>query len=74
METFQASIKYFRELKGYSQTSLAKAIGISRSAYNRLELGKTIPHPLTLKAICDIFCFDKLEAEWLKNLLPSKKM
>jgi transcriptional regulator with XRE-family HTH domain len=41
MEDFKHKLKRLRQLRNYSQDELAKKIGISRSAYNLIETGKT---------------------------------
>ena len=47
------AIQMRRMAKGYSQKELAKQAGISPLAVNYLERKKTIPHPATLKKICN---------------------
>ncbi len=49
------TLRRYRLAAGFSQQSVAAAIGISRSAYTYYETGKTSPDPTTLNRIAKIF-------------------
>jgi transcriptional regulator with XRE-family HTH domain len=49
------SIKMLRKSKGYSQTDLAKLMGISQSAYARFERGVTKTYLETVILIAEAF-------------------
>lgn len=48
-------IKNVRELNGFTQSSLAKKLGISRSAVNAWELGISVPSAQYLIALSKLF-------------------
>ena len=48
-------IKQLRELHGYTQTSLAKKLGLSRSAVNAWEMGISIPSTQYLIELSSMF-------------------
>ena len=41
--SFNSKIHHIRKNAGFTQTDMAKAIGISRQAYIAIELGKSVP-------------------------------
>ena len=48
-------IKLLREQKGYTQTELAKKLGITRSSVNAWEMGLSIPSTQYLVELSGIF-------------------
>ncbi len=48
-------LRRYRVQAGFSQKSVAEALGISRSTYTYYETGKTSPDPSTLFRIAQIF-------------------
>lgn len=48
-------LRKYRLMAGYSQKSVAQALGITRSAYTYYETGKTSPDPTSLRLISQIF-------------------
>ena len=44
--------------KGYSQTQIAEAVGISQQMYSAIELGERRPSVEVAKKIADVFGFD----------------
>lgn len=57
-------LKQARKEKGYTQDSLAKAIGVSRGVITNIEYGKVEPQPLVMHAICDVLNVDE---HWLRT-------
>lgn len=55
---FSAILKHLREEKGINQTSLANAIGVSRSTIGMYEAGLREPDFETMEAIADFFNVD----------------
>lgn len=49
------ALRKYRLLAGFSQKSVAEALGITRSAYTYYETGKTSPDPATLNRIAKMF-------------------
>lgn len=49
------TLRKYRIAAGFTQKSVAEALGISRSAYTYYETGKTSPDPATLNRISKIF-------------------
>ena len=62
MEKTSERLVYIRELRGYTQTSLANAIGVSRGVIGNIEYGQNEPLPIVANAICDELGINK---EWL---------
>ena len=48
------TIKIARKARGYTQDSLAEALGMSRGVITNIEYGRAEPQTLVIKAICDI--------------------
>lgn len=48
-------IKFIREQKGFSQSELAKLLGITRSSINAWELGISVPSTQYLVELASIF-------------------
>lgn len=48
-------IKFLREQKGYSQTELAKQLGITRSSVNAWELGISVPSTQYIVELAEMF-------------------
>jgi transcriptional regulator with XRE-family HTH domain len=66
------NIKYFRELRGLTQSEFAKKIGKSRNTINRLERGGTWLGLKTLSEIASLLEVD--EADLFRiNLKPDEK-
>lgn len=47
-------LRYFRKQKGLSQEALAEELGISQSAYARMEAGKTNTLLTHLDRLCEV--------------------
>lgn len=48
------TIKNSAKARGYTQDSLAEALGMSRGVITNIEYGRAEPQTLVIKAICDI--------------------
>ena len=48
-------IKYFRDKLGFTQTDLAKRLGISRSAVNAWEMALSVPSLANMLELSEIF-------------------
>lgn len=59
----QAKLKSIREKSGYTQSAVAKALGVTRSAYSSWESGKYIPNSKNLDELARFFKVDKREFE-----------
>lgn len=64
MDSLGARLTYIRKKKGYTQTSLATAIGVSRGVIFNLEKNKTDPQTIVINAICSLL---NIKQEWLVN-------
>lgn len=64
MDSLGARLTYIRKKKGYTQTSLATAIGVSRGVIFNLEKNKTDPQIIVINAICSLL---NIKQEWLVN-------
>lgn len=64
MDSLGARLTYIRKKKGYTQTSLATAIGVSRGVIFNLEKNKTDPQTIVINAICSLL---NINREWLVN-------
>lgn len=64
MNTLGERLNYARKKNGYTQDSLADAIGVSRGVIFNLEKNKTEPQIIVLNAICQIL---KINKDWLLN-------
>ena len=62
MDTLGERLVYARKKNGYTQDSLAEAIGVSRGVIFNLEKNKTEPQVIVLNAICRVL---KLNRDWL---------
>ena len=49
------TIKKLRETAGYSQSSLAKALGVTRSAVNAWEMGLSVPTAQYIVELAQLF-------------------
>ena len=58
-------IKKLREQKGFTQTELAKQLGITRSSVNAWEMGISVPSTQYIVALAGIF---KVSADFLLGL------
>lgn len=52
-------LKQARKSRGYTQDSLARAIGVSRGVISNIEYQKTEPQALVIHAICNILRIDE---------------
>lgn len=50
-ESIATNLRRHRQERGWSQAHLARAAGLSRSAYQHIEAGEATPHPRTLQAV-----------------------
>jgi transcriptional regulator with XRE-family HTH domain len=50
------SLKHWREAHGYSQRVAAKRLGITQSAYSKLETGQRAPRKRLAKVIVEETC------------------
>lgn len=64
MSTVGDRLNYARKKNGYTQDSLAEAIGVSRGVIFNLEKNKTEPQTIVINAICQTL---KINKEWLVN-------
>ena len=62
MDGISLRLKQARKQKGYTQDSLAKAIGVSRGVISNIEYNKVTPQPLVIHAICSVL---QIQEEWL---------
>lgn len=64
MNTLGERLNYARKRSGYTQDSLASAIGVSRGVIFNLEKNKTEPQTIVINAICSTL---KIKKDWLVN-------
>ena len=62
MNTIGDRLKFARKSHGFTQISLADAIGVSRGVIFNLEKNKTEPQAIVLNAICQTLHINR---EWL---------
>lgn len=62
MGTIGERLTYARKRNGYTQESLAEAIGVSRGVIFNIEKGKTEPQTIVINAICQAL---KINKAWL---------
>ena len=62
MRTLGERLNYARKKRGYTQDSLAEAIGVSRGVIYNLEKNKTEPQAIVINAVCQTLNIDK---DWL---------
>ena len=62
MNTLGERLIYVRKKNGYTQNSLAEAIGVSRGVIFNIEKNKTIPQAIVVNAICQTLRINK---DWL---------
>lgn len=62
--TISERLKYVRKMRGFTQESLAAAIGASRGVITNIEYGKVEPQPLVIRAICETL---HINEQWLIN-------
>lgn len=55
LEKFKMNMKYYRELKGWSQEQLGERISVSRPVITRLETGEQEPDLSYLLSLSDAF-------------------
>ena len=68
MKEIAARIKQCRALKGLTQEQLARSIGVSLNTVQRWESGKTLPSPLAMEKLQEVF-EDVLNGDQLRLLL-----
>ena len=56
-ESFGQRLRELREDRGWTQTKLARVVGLKRTYLSEIESGKRNPSLLNLKAIADGFHF-----------------
>jgi len=64
MNNLGERLHYARKSKGYTQDSLAEAIGVSRGVIFNLEKNKTTPQTIVVNALCQTLNINK---KWLIN-------
>lgn len=64
MQTLGERLRYVRKKNGYTQNSLAKAIGVSRGVIFNLEKNITNPQTIVINAICKTL---NVNPNWLLN-------
>ncbi|MFY7787349.1 MAG: helix-turn-helix domain-containing protein [Thermoflexibacteraceae bacterium] len=69
MLTIGEKIRYFRDIKGYSQEYMAQKLGISTKTYNSLETEKTKVSIERVQKIAEL-----LEIDWLELLSYREKI
>lgn len=57
-------LKQARKSRGYTQDSLAEAIGVSRGVITNIEHGKAGPQKVVIHAICSVL---KINQNWLMS-------
>ncbi len=62
MNTLGDRLYYARKIRGYTQISLADAIGVSRGVIFNLEKNKTEPQVIVTNAVCQVL---QIRKEWL---------
>ncbi|MCM1539777.1 MAG: helix-turn-helix domain-containing protein [Blautia sp.] len=62
MNTLGERLTYIRKKHGYTQNSLAEAIGVSRGVIFNIEKNKTVPQAIVVNAICQTL---RINREWL---------
>ncbi|MCM1303252.1 MAG: helix-turn-helix domain-containing protein [Butyrivibrio sp.] len=62
MNTLGERLTYVRKKNGYTQNSLAEAIGVSRGVIFNIEKNKTIPQAIVVNALCRTLRINK---DWL---------
>ncbi len=62
MNTLGDRLYYARKIRGYTQISLADAIGVSRGVIFNLEKNKTEPQVIVANAVCQVL---QIRQEWL---------
>jgi putative transcriptional regulator len=55
MDSVAEQIKTYRTIQGISQEQLARQIGVSLNTVHRWESGKTLPSPLAMVKIKEVF-------------------
>ena len=64
MNDFKTRFAFIRNKRGYTQTALAKAMGVSRGVISNIEYGLTKPSQITVNALCATL---NVNEEWLLN-------
>ena len=62
MNTLGERLNYARKKRGFTQNSLAEAIGVSRGVIYNLEKNKTEPQTIVINAVCHTL---KINKDWL---------
>ena len=62
-------LKYLRLVKGYSQQTVADAIGVSRQSYNKYEVGTVVPSDKVALKLADFY---RVDLSFIKaNMVPN---
>jgi transcriptional regulator with XRE-family HTH domain len=64
-------IKYLRMQNGYTQASLAKQLGVTRSGVNAWEMGISVP---STQCIVELASFFKVSADYLLDIESSSSI
>lgn len=64
MDTLGERLNHARRKRGYTQDSLAEAIGVSRGVIFNLEKNKTTPQAIVINAICQVL---KVNKDWITD-------
>lgn len=62
MDTLGERLNFARRKSGYTQSSLAETIGVSRGVIFNLEKNKTVPQTIVINAICQTL---GINSDWL---------
>ena len=71
MDDIGARIAGLRENIGYTQQDLAKVFGVSRSAVNAWEMGKSFPGTQLMPRIAQFF---RVSTDYLYGIKPAKSI
>lgn len=73
MNHFPENLSQLRREAGYTQESLAEAMGVSRQAVSKWESGQAMPEAATLVDLADLLgcSLDRLMREELSDSLPA---
>jgi len=62
------NLKYFRDLRGWTQAETAKKIGVTREMYNKWENGTFTPNGANMMKLIAIFA---IPSSLLSSIFPS---
>lgn len=74
-DPFPQNLSILRRRAGYTQESLAEALGVSRQAVGKWESGQALPEAATLLTLADLLdcSLDQLMREKLRSELPAQE-